>query len=196
VLSNHIVTVEDYIRQYRSLPGPPERTELFHNFSRYLVACCWKKMYKWIIHTSSTFCIQQFFVLPFEQKEKMDQAFVRGHPSVSLPLLSSPTIPLIYPCLYVCSPHLCTIPRDHTQRPATFVFQVQRLPVSFSACTLAASDKPWTHWDRSAWHYGTLRHHVDGRLGTRRFGTVFLCISFVVWPSQGSLERSLWISLG
>jgi hypothetical protein len=29
-----------------------------------------------------------------------------------------------------------------------------------------------------------------------RLGTVTLCISFVDWPSQGSLEYSLWISLG
>jgi hypothetical protein len=36
---------------------------------------------------------------------------------------------------------------------------------------------------------------IYGRLGTRRLGTVTLCISFVDWPSQGSLEYSLWISL-
>jgi hypothetical protein len=36
---------------------------------------------------------------------------VRGHLSVSLPPLSSPTLPL-----FICSPppHLCTISRDHT----------------------------------------------------------------------------------
>jgi hypothetical protein len=35
-----------------------------------------------------------------------------------------------------------------------------------------------------------------GRLGTRRLGTVVLCISSIDWPSQGSSECSLWISLG
>jgi hypothetical protein len=44
--------------------------------------------------------------------------------TVSLPLLFSPTIPLIYPCLYVYSPYLCTISRDHTHRPTTFIFKV------------------------------------------------------------------------
>jgi hypothetical protein len=54
----------------------------------------------------------------------MIETAVRGHLSVSLPLLSFPTIPLIYPCLYVYFPYLCTISRDHTQRMTTFVFKV------------------------------------------------------------------------
>jgi hypothetical protein len=37
---------------------------------------------------------------------------------------------------------------------------------------------------------------IYGRLGDRRLGTVIFCISFVDWPSQGSLEHSFWISLG
>jgi hypothetical protein len=37
---------------------------------------------------------------------------------------------------------------------------------------------------------------IFGRLGTRRLGTVISTISSVVWSSQGSLECSLWISLG
>jgi hypothetical protein len=37
---------------------------------------------------------------------------------------------------------------------------------------------------------------IYGRLGDRRLGTVIPCISFVDWPSQGSLECSLWIPLG
>jgi hypothetical protein len=46
--------------------------------------------------------------------------------------------------------------------------------------------------------YGRLgdRRLGDRRLGDRRLGTVIPCISFVDWPSQGSLEHSLWISLG
>jgi hypothetical protein len=37
---------------------------------------------------------------------------------------------------------------------------------------------------------------IFGRLGTRRLGIVISTISSVAWPSQGSLECSLWISLG
>jgi hypothetical protein len=39
----------------------------------------------------------------------------KGHPPVSLPLLSSTTLPLKSPCSYVYPPHLCTISRDHTE---------------------------------------------------------------------------------
>jgi hypothetical protein len=57
---------------------------------------------------------------------------VRGHLSISLPLLSSPTLPL-----FICiSPHLCTISRDHTQS--------QRLSARSSARTSTASDEPRT----------------------------------------------------
>jgi hypothetical protein len=37
--------------------------------------------------------------------------YVRGHPSVSLPPLSSPTLPLF---ICITSPHLCTIARDYS----------------------------------------------------------------------------------
>jgi hypothetical protein len=46
---------------------------------------------------------------------------VRGHPSVSLPPLSSPTLTLNPPCSYVYPQHLCTIPRDHTESSTTLV---------------------------------------------------------------------------
>jgi hypothetical protein len=39
-----------------------------------------------------------------------------------------------------------------------------------------------------------LQTAIDGRLDTGRLGTVIISISFVVRPSQGSLEHSLWIS--
>jgi hypothetical protein len=55
------------------------------------------------------------WLTPFNKKE-----IVRGHPSISLPLLSSPAIPLICPCLYVYSPDLGTISQDHTQSLMTF----------------------------------------------------------------------------
>jgi hypothetical protein len=40
------------------------------------------------------------------------------------------------------------------------------------------------------------RTSIFGRIGTRRLGTVVSTISSVVWPSQGSSECSLRISLG
>jgi hypothetical protein len=65
------------------------------------------------------------------------------------------------------------------------------------ACTLAASDKHQRPYlcDPMA-PPGVTLMPIFGRLGTRRLGTGSLSISFVVWPSQGSLECSLWISLG
>jgi hypothetical protein len=92
---------------------------------------------------------------------------VRGHPSVSLPFLSSPTLPL-----FIC---ISPTPLYHLQgphpKPTTFVFKVRWLSgcwltesrqhsISSSARTLAASDKPRTHWDMSTWHYGTLHYHI------------------------------------
>jgi hypothetical protein len=49
---------------------------------------------------------------------------VRGHLSVSLPLLFSPTIPLNSPCSYVYSPHLCnaSVPlQGPYPKPMTFI---------------------------------------------------------------------------
>jgi hypothetical protein len=45
-------------------------------------------------------------------------------------------------------------------------------------------------------HPPTIWIPIYVRLGTRRLGTVILCILFVVWPIQGSLEHSLWSSHG
>jgi hypothetical protein len=54
-------------------------------------------------------------VFPDLFKEEESCAFgidgVRGHLSVSLPPLSSPTLPLF---ICILSPHLCTISRDYT----------------------------------------------------------------------------------
>jgi hypothetical protein len=75
---------------------------------------------------------------------------VRGHPSVSLLPLSSPTLPL-----FICipPPHLCTSSKDHTssRRPSRSRHtECHRLPASPSACTSATSDEPRMHWDRPA----------------------------------------------
>jgi hypothetical protein len=94
---------------------------------------------------------------------------VRGHLSISLLPLLSPTPPL---SICIPHPHLCTISKDHTysrrlsgptvrRLSRSRLTNNRRLPNSHSTRTLAASDEPRTHWDRSTWHYGTLRHHVD-----------------------------------
>jgi hypothetical protein len=138
------------------------------------------------------------------------------------PLLSySPPVHMYFPL------HLCAISRDHTQsRQLSYpmvwwlsrgrLTRCRRLSAPSSTRTSAASDKPRTHWDRSVWHYGTLAITwipIYGRLGTRRLGTVILCISFVArdlrafsldfpWLSKccilylPSFIYLLWISLG
>jgi hypothetical protein len=83
---------------------------------------------------------------------------VRGHPSVSLLPLSSPTF---YLCICISPPHLCTISKDRTysrrplgpmvQRlPRSRLTDSRRLPASLSARTSTASDGLRTHWDRPA----------------------------------------------
>jgi hypothetical protein len=69
---------------------------------------------------------------------------VRGHPSISLLPFSSHNLPLS-----ICIPHpyLCTIYNDHTYSRLT---NSCRVPASHSASTLATSDEPQTHRDRSA----------------------------------------------
>jgi hypothetical protein len=97
---------------------------------------------------------------------------IREHLSVSLLPLSSPTLPLS-----ICIPHpyLCAISKDYTYSwwlPGPMVQQLSRsqltnscrLPTSHSAHTLATSDKPQMHWDRSTWHYSTFCHHMDNHI--------------------------------
>jgi hypothetical protein len=86
------------------------------------------------------------------------QGIVRGHPSISLLPLSSPTLPLS-----ICTPytHLCIISKDHTysRRPPSLTVRrlprsrltdSRRLPASPPARTSTASDGLRTHRDRSA----------------------------------------------
>jgi hypothetical protein len=83
---------------------------------------------------------------------------VRGHPSVFLLPLSSPTLHL-----FICIPlpHLCTIFKDYTQNQRLLGLMVRRLPrsqltdscrlpTSPSAHTSTASDGLRMHWDRPA----------------------------------------------
>jgi hypothetical protein len=112
---------------------------------------------------------------------------VRGHLSVSLLPLSSPTLPL-----FICtpSPHLCIISRDYTQGLMTFTLIVRRLcrsrlpdVVDFPTPHLLLPQQHRTNLGRigtdpcnamapSAITWIT----IYGRLGTRRLGTAFLCI--------------------
>jgi hypothetical protein len=59
--------------------------------------CMWWYM---VIHTSALVGTDKVGV----KGTTKNPSPVRGYPSVSLPLLSFPMIPLIYPCLYVYSP--------------------------------------------------------------------------------------------
>jgi hypothetical protein len=127
---------------------------------------------------------------------------VRGHPSVS-----STTLPL-----FICTPshYLCTVSRDYTYSRRL----LHRWPDDFLNVNPPEVNDfhppsplgPECH-HTSCRHIGTGPRDTTApsaitwtpiyrRLGDRRLGTVIPCISFVDWPSQGSLEHSLWISLG
>jgi hypothetical protein len=73
------------------------------------------------------------------------QGDVRGHTSISLPPLSSPTLPL-----FIC---ISPTPLYHLQgphsKPTTFIFKVQQLSAPSSTHTSAALDEPRMHWDTS-----------------------------------------------
>jgi hypothetical protein len=82
----------------------------------------------------------------------------------SVHFLTSPLISHFPLSICIPHPHLCTISKDYTYSrwlSRSRLTNNRRLPDSHSARTLAASDEPQTHWDRFAWHYGTLRHHMD-----------------------------------
>jgi hypothetical protein len=93
----------------------------------------------------------------------------------SVCLLTSPILSHSPPVHMFSPPHLCTSSKDHTPSRQLLGPTVQRLsrsrltdsrwlPASHSARTWAASDEPQMHWDRSAWCYGTLCHHVDNHI--------------------------------
>jgi hypothetical protein len=83
---------------------------------------------------------------------------VRGHLSVSLLPLSSPTLLLF---IFIHPPHLCTILKDYNHSrwllgpiirrlSRSRLTNSRRLPASPPARTSTASDGLRTHWDRSA----------------------------------------------
>jgi hypothetical protein len=116
--------------------------------------------------------------------------------------------------IYTPYPHLCTIPRDYTQsqwlphwRPDDFPdVDSPEVDNSHSPSSLGPE-----------WHQTSRRRigtgprdamapsaitwtPIYGRLGTRRLGTITLCILFVDWPSQGSILRAFsldfpWLDL-
>jgi hypothetical protein len=50
--TNHIATVEDYLKTYRFMP-PQKQLGYQSYFAKYLVAQCWNKMRQWITDWSS-----------------------------------------------------------------------------------------------------------------------------------------------
>jgi hypothetical protein len=87
-------------------------------------------------------------------------------PLLSSIILHSPLLSHTHSCLYVLSPTLCTIPRYQTlEVDDSRAYYRRQHSTPPSALTSEASDKLRTHWDRSARHYGTLRHHVDAHIG-------------------------------
>jgi hypothetical protein len=125
------------------------------------------------IHSNaSNACCHLWCIPPPPPLPLMFHLCVRGHPSVSSLPLSSPTF---YLCICIPPPHLCTISKDRTyswrllgpmvqQLPRSRLTNSHRLPVSPSARTSTASDGLRMHWDRFAWCYGTLCHHVDNHI--------------------------------
>jgi hypothetical protein len=94
--------------------------------------------------------------------------------------------------------------------PRVSIFHIHKSITSMSNSQWLLAPQPHVHLSHIGWaldglgHIHTILWHpprvtlmpIFGRLGTRRLGTGSFSITFVVWPSQGSLERSLWISLG
>jgi hypothetical protein len=130
---------------------------------------------------------------------------VRGHLSVSLPPLSSPTLPLFIcilptPLYHLQGPH----PKANDpciQSPTTFQISTHRESSTSHSFHPLVPQQYRTYLgririgpcDTAAPSTVTWKANY-GRLGTGRLGTVITSIYFVVRPSQGSLERSLWIS--
>jgi hypothetical protein len=78
-LANHIATVADYINTHRKLPEGPQRAQLFHQFSRYLVSQCWMKMHSRITHPTSSSFIEQLLRM---DKRVLRMAFAEHYNSV------------------------------------------------------------------------------------------------------------------
>jgi hypothetical protein len=131
---------------------------------------------------------------------------VRGHPSVSLPSLSSPPLsspPLSSPTLTPVHMYIPPLsvpslgaklwkptalrPQKHRLLSSTFHLPLPLLPLNLWTGSGRIGIGPCDTTVPSAITWMP----ICGRLGTRRLGTAFLCISFVDWPSQGSLEHSL-----
>jgi hypothetical protein len=97
---------------------------------------------------------------------------VRGHPSISLLPVSSPTLHL---SICILPLHLCTITKDHTHSqqllgpmvwwlPRSWLTNSRQLSTSLPTHTSTASDGLRMYWDRSVWCYSTLCHHVDSHI--------------------------------
>jgi hypothetical protein len=114
-------------------------------------------------------------------------------PCLSLCLYVFPTVSIhIRPQLYHCN-LLAIIDAPYQYLNSQWFGQLDRNQGWYLATTIAHIGV-MSH-DPMVPSYGR-RTSIFGRLGTRRLGTVISTISYVAWPSQESLERSLRISLG
>jgi hypothetical protein len=115
----------------------------------------------------------------FSQGPSIPQAALVIHPhkckGTSVHFLTSPILSYSPPVhMYSTSSPLYYLQGLHsktdnlrTHSPITLQKSTPRcrsLSASPPALTSTASDEPRTHRDRSAWHYGTLCHHVDTHL--------------------------------
>jgi hypothetical protein len=71
-LPNHIATVVEYLAEYRKRQTMQKRRQYFFRFAAYMVAQCWKKMYRRITHPSSQGFI---YVLGRVTKEELEVGF-------------------------------------------------------------------------------------------------------------------------
>src|SRR5882757_1049444 len=74
VLEHHIATVAEYIKKYNAIDSQDEglRCNLFHTFTCYLIASCWRKMQRRVNHWSS---LGFLHILGSLDKERVQKAF-------------------------------------------------------------------------------------------------------------------------
>jgi hypothetical protein len=132
---------------------------------------------------------------------------VRGYPSIFLLPLSSPTLPYS-PLVHMYLPHTSSPSIGPTLKGWQLSHSQSDDPPEVGPPIVDDFLHPpllvtWQH-RTGLGHIGTGLCDTmapsaitwASRLGTRRLGTVSLCTLLVDWPSQRSLECSLWISLG
>jgi hypothetical protein len=67
-----MATMAEYINRYKAIKEEHERTRLFHQFTRYITASCWRKMQRRVNHWSS---LGFLYILGSLDKDPMQSAF-------------------------------------------------------------------------------------------------------------------------